>query len=64
MFANIISYIDFFICFIDSPDYMHLSLKEIVEAVKKEIQKMKDEIISGELWCDNCHCFVNDFVKR
>lgn len=39
-------------------------LKEIVEEVKKELHKVKDEIISGEFWCDNCHCFAYDFVKR
>lgn len=41
-----------------------MSLKEIVEDMKKELHKVKDEIINGELWCDNCHCFANNFVSN
>lgn len=32
------------------------SLKEIVEEMKKELHKVKDEIINGELWCEMLWC--------
>lgn len=35
-----------------------VSLKEIVEEVKKELHKLKDEIINGEFGCDNFCCFA------